>query len=678
MGILNPNSDFQGAGEADNLDLQLLRVERRLQRERTARLESEAIAERGLRALYVSQQRLALLQRVAAAANESTSVEATLRFAVEEICQHTGWALGQVYVCPNDKSDSLVSSDIWFASDPNGLFPFVEISRSFCFRSGVGLPGRVLADGSAQWVTDVTLDANFPRAPTALACGLHSGFAFPVMVGSDVAAVIEFFARETLNPNDELLSIMTQIGIQLGRVIERKRAEDRLIHDALHDPLTGLPNRALFVDRLTTALQRGLRNPDLRYATIFIDLDGFKLVNDSLGHIVGDELLVDVARRLRETLAECERNAAAMNANWRGTLARMGGDEFAVLLDDLEDESVAPEVAARLHQCLKRSHSTKHQNVYSTASIGIAFGRPDYTDVYEIMRDADLAMYEAKSTGRDRTAIFDQKLRIRSRKRLEIESDLRRATQRGEFVLYYQPIIALADHRLEGFEALLRWRRGGGDLLEPGEFIQVAEETGLIVFMGDWVLREACATLAQWHRTLCSNSLTMSINISPRQFLERNFARNVRKILLDCNVDPNAIHLEITEGAAIKEPERTRQVVQQLKSWGIRISLDDFGTGYSSLSYLHSFPFDTIKIDRSFVSRLGEAEDSRGIIQAVMDLARNLSMDVVAEGLETEGHAAILDTMGCQFGQGFLFGRPMDREAAERFMRSGRASEKNP
>src|SRR5439155_11346970 len=239
----------------------------------------------------------------------------------------------------------------------DGLFPFVEISRNSCFQPGVGLPGRVLADRCARWVTDVTLDGNFPRAPIALACGLHSGFAFPVMVGNNVAAVMEFLARETFNPDDDLLSLMTQIGIQLGRVIERKRAEDRLIHDALHDPLTGLPNRALFVDRLTTALQRGLRNPDIRYATIFIDLDGFKLVNDSLGHIVGDELLFDVARRLRETLTECERNAARANASWRGTLARMGGDEFAVLLEALEDETAAPEIAARLHQCLKPSYS---------------------------------------------------------------------------------------------------------------------------------------------------------------------------------------------------------------------------------------------------------------------------------------------------------------------------------
>jgi diguanylate cyclase (GGDEF)-like protein len=670
MGVLNPDPAFPQPSfpVEEDLALRLLRVERQLRRERAARLEAEAIAERGLRDLYVSQQRLALLQRIADAANEGRSIDKVLRFTLEEICEHTGWAFGNVYMCPDDRPDLLRFSDVWFASDPEGLFPFVELSRRFTFEPGIGLPGRVLADKAARWVLDVTLDPNFPRAPTARACGLHSAFAFPVLAGADVVAVMEFFARDTLSPDEDLLAIMSQIGTQLGRVIERQRAEDKLIHDALHDPLTGLPNRVLFVDRLSSALERNLRNPDAGYAAIFIDLDGFKLVNDSLGHAVGDDLLVEVATRLRTTLAECERDAARAHAGWRATLSRMGGDEFTVLLDDIHDPSIAAEIASHLHDCLKLSHWGNGHEVYTTASMGIAHSHPGYRDVHEIMRDADLAMYEAKAKGRARTAIFDSALHSRANERLEIENDLRRAIQNGDFLLHYQPIMSLADRRLMGFEALLRWRRGPGELIEPGQFMSIAEETGLIAFIGNWVLREACTTAARWHRDTGTSKPAISINISPRQFLQPNFARHVQRALLDSDIDPAAVHLEITEGVAIKEPEQTRRILQQLKDWGVGISLDDFGTGYSSLNYLHRFPFDTLKIDQSFVSRLGHADDSGGIVQAVLDLGRNLDMQIIAEGVETDEQAATLLAMGCPYGQGYLFGRPMDDEAAWRMV----------
>lgn len=667
MGVLNPHSAFKElALTAGDANLQLLRAERQLRRERTARLEAEAIAERGLRDLYISQQRLALLQRIAVAANQSSSVDAALRFTVEEICQHTGWAFGNVYICPEDAPDRLEACDIWFAADPDGIFPFVELSRNYVFQAGIGLPGRILAAPRACWIPDVTIDTNFPRAPTAHACGLHSAFAFPVLVGTDVAAVMEFFARETLQPDDEMLSIMSQVGTQLGRVIERKRAEDRLIHDALHDPLTGLPNRTLFIDRLSIALDRGLRNPAARYAVIFIDLDRFKLINDGLGHAAGDRLLIDIAARVRDTIEKY-----GEKADWRWTLARMGGDEFTVLLDDLGDGGIANEVTRRLHACLKPAHLSEGREIYITASMGIAYGHPDYRNADEIMRDADLAMYESKAKGRARTAVFDERLRKQINHRLLIESELRRAIERHEFLLHYQPIVSLSDRKLIGFEALVRWQRGPGDLVEPTEFIQVAEETGLIVFIGNWVLREACTTVAGWHRSLGGTGLPcISINISPRQFLQPNFVRHVRTVLLDSDIDPVTVHLEITEGMAIPDPHGTGRIIRELKNWGVRVSLDDFGTGYSSLSYLHRLQFDTLKIDRSFVSSIDQ-NDTQGIVQAVLDLARTLSMDVVAEGIETEAQAARLQAMGCQLGQGYLFGEPLDMVDAERLLHSG-------
>lgn len=666
MGVLTPKSGFPQPNLSTESDLahRLHRIERQLRREHAARIAAEAMAERSLRDLHVSQQRLALLQRIADAANAGHSIEKALRFTLEQICDHTGWAFGNVYMCAPHEPHILRFCEVWFASDPDGLFPFVELSRQFSFEAGSGLPGRVLADKAARWVFDVTVDPDFPRAPTARACRLHSAFAFPVLAGADVVAVMEFFAHETVNPDEDLLSIMSQIGTQLGRVIERQRAEDKLIHDALHDPLTGLPNRVLFVDRLASALERHRRDPGASFAAIFIDLDGFKLVNDSLGHAVGDELLVEVAARLRSTLAECEREAARAHASWRATLSRMGGDEFTVLLDHIHDPNIASEIAEHLHDCLRLSHFSNGQEVHTTASMGIAHSHPGYRDVHEVMRDADLAMYEAKAKGRAQTAIFDSALHSRANHRLEIENDLRRAVQQGEFVLHYQPIVALDDRRLTGFEALLRWQRAPDELIYPGEFMAIAEETGLIAFIGNWVLREACANAARWHSRTGERRLAISINISPRQFLQPNFARHVQRALLDSGIAPNSLHLEITEGVAIKEPEQTRRILEQLKGWGVGISLDDFGTGYSSLNYLHRFPFDTLKIDRSFVSRLGQPDESGGIVQAVLDLGRNLEMVVVAEGVETGEQAATLMDMGCRYGQGYLFGRPMDGDAA--------------
>ena len=531
----------------------------------------------------------------------------------------------------------------------------------------------MLDAGAAAWIADIEADADFPRASAARAAGLKAAMAFPVLVRADVAAVLEFFNDRTTPPDETLLRLMSQIGTQLGRAVERKRAEDKLVHDASHDPLTGLPNRALFLDRLQRAVARGARHADYRFAVLFIDLDRFKVVNDSLGHGAGDSLIVQVGTRL---LASLRREDVLARPSADGdadidTLARLGGDEFTVLLDDIRDPSDAVRVAERIQAALGQPFVVDGHEVYASASIGIATSSTGYATPEEVLRDADLAMYRAKSLGKARSELFDQAMHVMAVKRLQLETDLRRALQQQEFVLHYQPIVALATGRTTGFEALVRWRRAG-ELVYPGEFIDVAEDTGLILFLGLWVLREACATLRRWHAEFPRAApLTMSVNVSARQFAQADFVPQVAQIVRETGVDARALRLEITESVTMGDAERTIQVLTSLREIGVRLSIDDFGTGYSSLSYLHRLPLDVLKIDRSFVAAMRPGSDGLQIVNTIMDLARNLGMDVVAEGTETAEQVAHLASLGCDFGQGYFFSRPIDEEAMRQRLREG-------
>jgi diguanylate cyclase (GGDEF)-like protein len=661
--------DFPPPRARSDLEERLASAERKAARERAARLEAEAIAEKGLRELYDSQQQLLLLQRIAHGANQTSDVEAALRLAITEVCQHMGWAFGNALIRADD--GALVGCDIWYAAEPDELFDFVELSRSCRLTPGEGLPGRVLTEAGPHWIEDVTLDANFPRASTALKCGLRAGCAFPVLVGDEVVAVLEFFSRKRLPQAPDLIAIMAQVGTQIGRVVERDRAQRALVHDALHDALTGLPNRVLFGDRLLTAFQRARDGRPAALALLAIDLDGFKGINDSLGHAAGDELLIETAGRIRAAVTAIEA-ASRAKSPWHSTIARMGGDEFTVLLDDLSEPDIAETVAEAIHVAL-RLDALRPDKTKATASIGVVHGDRRYTDVDQMLRDADLAMYEAKSTGRNRTVTFSETVGTQIRQRLSLEQQLREAIQHREFVLHYQPIVDLVEAgRICGFEALVRWNHPTRGLLPPSEFIAVAEETGLIIFLGDWVLRTACETLARWHRGRRGGSQPyMSINISPRQFLQPDFARRVRSVLLETGADPCNVRLEVTESVAILDAARTRLVIEEIRSWGVKTSLDDFGTGYSSLSHLQRLPFDVLKIDQSFVATMGERSESHGIIRAILDLARTMGMGVTAEGIETEEQAAALRQLGCSHGQGFFYGAPLSEADCDKLLRDG-------
>ncbi|MFJ1260301.1 putative bifunctional diguanylate cyclase/phosphodiesterase [Cupriavidus sp. CuC1] len=442
---------------------------------------------------------------------------------------------------------------------------------------------------------------------------------------------------------------MAQIGTQLGRVVERKRAEDQLIHDAFHDPLTGLPNRALFADRLARAVARSHRHRGLVFAALFIDLDRFKLVNDSLGHLAGDTLIIQVAARL----GACPRED--------DTLARMGGDEFTILLDSIADVNDAVRIAERLMRALEQPFLIEGEQLYVSASIGIAASSLGYESAEEILRHADLAMYRAKTLGKGRYEIYDHTMHERAVSRLALETSLRRALQKGEFVLHYQPIVTLESEEIVGVEALVRWRKSESELVYPIDFIEVAEDTGMILFLGMWVLREACTTMARWHKEFPRTpALTVSVNVSARQFAQHDFVQQVAKVLSDTGIRPETVRLEITESVTMVDSERTVAVLTQLRERGVRISIDDFGTGYSSLGYLHRFPLDILKIDRSFVSQLDRGEEGLQMVQTIMSLARNLGIEVVAEGTESPSHVAHLKSMGCDVGQGYFFSKPLE------------------
>jgi diguanylate cyclase (GGDEF)-like protein len=637
---------------ADDRGLQILRIERRLQRERAARLEAEALAERGLRELYEKQQQSALLQTIAAASNQSTSIEGTFNLAIKEICKFTEWPLGQAYIVHRGSEGlRLKPLHVHHATDEHALLPMIRAAAAASFASGEGLPGCVFASATPIWLQCLATDRNFARSDAAAACGIHSGMAFPILVGREVGAVVEFFSYKEQEPDADLLTLLGQVGIQLGRVIERKQAEDRLIHDASHDGLTGLPNRLLFRDRVDRAVTRAKRILGEHFAVLFIDLDRFKLVNDSLGHGAGDELLIEIAHRLKCVL---QQDSSAH------TLARLGGDEFTVLLEELDNPDKAMQIGELLIGAFRTPILIGRQEIYASASIGVAIIAGTEQTPETLLRNADLAMYRAKSLGRGRVALYDAGLHDIAVERLRIESDLRGALANNEFILHYQPIVSLETRDIVGFESLIRWQRGPRDLVSPGDFIGVAEDTGLIVSIGSWVLKEACQMLtrlqARYPRT---ELLTMSINVSPRQFMQLDFIDQVRRAVLNSGVEPRSVRLEITETVAIGDLERTILVLTALREFGVRISVDDFGTGYSSLNYLHRLPVDTLKIDRSFVTGLGVTVEGTQIICAILDLAKNLKMEVVAEGAEQEGQVRQLADMGCRYAQGYYFSKPL-------------------
>ncbi|HEY0009904.1 MAG TPA: EAL domain-containing protein [Tepidisphaeraceae bacterium] len=456
-------------------------------------------------------------------------------------------------------------------------------------------------------------------------------------------------------------------------VTQRREAVDKLRHDALHDGLTGLPNRTLFHERVGRCLAQARRDPHYHFAVLFMDLDRFKIVNDSLGHAAGDRLLTTVAQRLRECLRESD---TVVSSDTRDddesdpVVARLGGDEFTVLLDGLRTPGDAARVAQRLLAAVCQPVAFAGHELEITASIGIVAGNADYASEKDVLRDADAAMYKAKEAGKNRFAIFDESLHAAAVARLEMESDLRHAVERNELLLHYQPIVSLQTKKLKGFEALVRWQRNGR-LISPGEFIPLAEDIGLIVPIGAWIMQQACRQLADWQsRFPDAASMSMSINLSRRQLIDPDLVPMVNRILKTTGVNPESVILEITESVIMDDQDGARAVLTALKATGVRLSMDDFGTGYSSLSCLHRFPLSELKVDRGFIADLQGKRGAAAVVHAVIGLAHNLGLVVVAEGLEKLEHVAFLQAMDCDYGQGYLFAKPLEAERAQALISS--------
>jgi diguanylate cyclase (GGDEF)-like protein/PAS domain S-box-containing protein len=458
-----------------------------------------------------------------------------------------------------------------------------------------------------------------------------------------------------------------------GRPVRMAGSQTDITEGKVADPLTGLPNRLLFLDRLLQLIEHNKRHPESLFAVLFLDLDGFKMVNDSLGHIVGDKLLVAVADRLVKSLRHTD-TIARMSETV--TVARLGGDEFAILVNDLRSASDVTCIADRLMGELAQPFDLDDRAVFTSVTIGIAISNLGYHHPEDLLRDADIAMYRAKALGKARYEVFDAAMRASVTNRLQLETDLRHGVERREFRNYYQPIIALQSGAIVGFEALLRWQHPTRGLVQPSEFISVTEETGLIRELGWWALTEACNQLVEWRRLGPQYAgLTMSVNLSVKQFLQPHFSDQVAALLRKLDLPEGALKLEVTESSIMTDPTAAVNLLNQLKSLGVSLAIDDFGTGYSSLSYLQRFPLDTLKIDRSFTSAITSAagngqKEEAIIMRSIMPLAKSLGLDVVAEGVETIEQVAFLMELQCKYAQGFFFSRPIAAQEAEGLLRN--------
>jgi diguanylate cyclase (GGDEF)-like protein/PAS domain S-box-containing protein len=528
-------------------------------------------------------------------------------------------------------------------------------------KSQAGFTIFTILTASPVIVSDWATERRFERSAVLSSTDTRSGASVLIEGRSGpfgVLGVQSMTAREYTSGDVDFLQSLANV---LAAALERQSIEDDIRHRALHDPLTGLPNRVLFGDRLDQALERLRRRPG-QFAILFLDLDRFKLVNDSLGHRLGDELLVEVALRLRQAIRAAD------------TVARFGGDEFGLLLEDVAGEHDAIGTAERIAALFAKPFVIAGREHFVTASIGIVFAQGG-EDSGGLIRDADAAMYRAKERGRARYEVFDGEMRERAITRLQVESDLRHAIGRDELRLAYQPIVSLATGAPVGVEALLRWEHPQGGPVSPYEFISVAEENGLIEPIGYWVLASACQQAAAWHRQRPDEApLAISVNISAKQLDGQRLPQAVSRLLAEFKLDPACLYLEITESVMVGAGETLAETLQALKRIGVQLVLDDFGTGYSSFGYLTRLPLDVLKIDRSYIDGLGTDTRDTAITQAIIAMANALSLQVIAEGVETAVHAAELRRLGCKLAQGFYFGRPMEAPAITAMIKQASAS----
>jgi len=583
--------------------------------------------------------------------SECETAEEAVTRTIHACCEVLGWACGARWDL--DRASGLVRClETWGPRGDATLAEFVAETRGLAFipdASG-GPVQRVAALAATQWVEDLGEETDTSRVPLALRAGLRSACVFPIVAGDESFGAIELLARDRRVADVEAIGLVGYLGSQIGQFMARREAERNLEFVASHDPLTGLPNRALFNQRLNQVLAQSSRH-DRKCAVLFVDLDRFKVVNDTMGHEAGDRLLKDVSERLRGTLREGD------------TVARQGGDEFVVLIEEFQTSAQLAGVGRKIVDRLAQAFTFDAREFHISASVGIATYPADGTDAQSLMKHADIAMYRAKEGGKNQYQFYSPAMNRHSVDRLAVENALRHAVGRGELLLHYQPKFEAAERCMVAMEALVRWRRPGVGMVHPADFIPLAEETGLAVAMGEWVLRAACAQAARW-RSEGLAPVRVAVNLSPRHFAHEGFVACVSAALADAGLPAEALELELTEVIALRDAERASRVLTQLEAMGVRFALDDFGTGYSSLSCLKRLPLDTVKVDRSFIAHLPGNPDDAAIARAVIAMAHSLRIRVVAEGVETEEQARFLRIHGCDEMQGNLFSPPLAPEDA--------------
>ncbi len=542
------------------------------------------------------------------------------------------------------------STDVVFITDATGGTTYVAPSVG----TTLGLEGSTLIGKSMIDLVHPD-DVAKVRAAMSVVSGQNQRLEFRLRHLDGRWLYFECVLRDLLNQ-----PTINGLVFNAREVTERKMAEEQLEHNASHDQLTGLPNRVVFLNRLQAVIDRIKRHPQQMAAVLFVDVDDFKVVNDCLGHAAGDELIIEIGKRLQG----CMRTD--------GTIARMGGDEFTVLLEEVSDPSDAIRVAQRIHGALTKPFVLMGQEVFKDASIGIAL-TTENASAETMLQNADLAMYRAKSKGKGCSELFDGAMHEQVMGRLQMEAQLRRALENNELRLYYQPIVNAATGVVEGFEALARWQPAGGNFVPPNVFIPLAEQCGLIVQLGSWILITACQEAVSWQARHPSDPpLYVSINVSARQFAHPSFVAHVREAIEKTGLNPRCVRLELTETTAMKDAPSTEHTMAQLHALGVKLSIDDFGTGYSSLSYLRRFPVETLKIDQSFVSKMETNRENYAIVTTVVALARSLGMAVVAEGVETADQLEKLQSADCDSAQGYLFSKPLPADAIDRFIHVNR------
>jgi len=518
-------------------------------------------------------------------------------------------------------------------------------NTSFCSLVRTAEPGASLADCFRVFCTKVlsaSTAANVRQGLTSLLNGKTAHYEIDLPCGPSEAPVWHCLRLQPLRGEQPgILLLLTDITRQ-------KQLEEHILHDAFHDNLTGLYNRALFLNRLDQAIKRLKRDPEAFYAVVYLDMDRFKLVNKTFGHVTGDRLLMVIANRLQKLLRDVD------------TLARFGGDEFAILAEGLKGADEAATMADTVLRQLVAPFRLKKQEIFVTGSIGVVLGSAAYEHPDQVLRDADNAMYSSKEHGGDHFTIFDAGLRVVTQRRMEMELALRQALENGEITPHYQPIVSLQAGEITGFEALARWKHPQQGYIPPAEFIPIAEETGIINELGALILRQSCqrmVTLAQKHPA--SAHLTLSVNISVRQFKRPDFVDEVATILEETGIDPSRVHLELTESVLMDDADAAVDIIKRLKALSVKVVVDDFGTGYSSLSYIQRFPFDSLKVDRSFVGNMNEAEQNMEIVRTIIAMAHKLGLEVVAEGVELAEHREALADLRCEGAQGYYFSKPV-------------------